>query len=471
MKLKTIPAAWLVREGRRFDCGPFLYGAVEAKITIENLPVRKDRLGELTSGHNGGIYNGPQFVRNYVEDAANGVPFVTSGTMLEADLTRVSLLRKRDAESSKLAYLRLEEGMTLIACSGSRSVGAMGYARPEMAGMWSSQDCIKVVPDTTKVRPGYLYAYLKCRYGFLLVTAGTYGAAVLHLEPEHIRDLPVPRFPSAVEERVHELIHQAAQAHSTASQRFSEGYQLLQNRLGLPSLPGWNTYRRPLAGRHSASGLQERFDAFYYCEPNRDAESAFMAARKSSPVELATVAEVFIPGFFKRLYVNEPAHGYPFLKGAEVFDIHPRAERFLMRRVAEDYQLVVHKGMILIQDSGQLNGLIGRSVLVGATLEGFTVTNNMVRVTAKDPTDTGYLYVVLSSEFGTRLVKRSASGSSIPHLDERRVREMRIPWAKEPVRKEVGTLAMQASELRDQGCRLETEAVTLVERTIEAGGA
>lgn len=58
--------------------------------------------------------------------------------MLRADLSDVGLLRRKDAESPKLRYLRLTRGTTLISCSGS--IGRTVYTRPDMEGMWGSQD-------------------------------------------------------------------------------------------------------------------------------------------------------------------------------------------------------------------------------------------------------------------------------------------------------------------------------------------
>jgi type I restriction enzyme S subunit len=47
---------------------------MEARALLDRLQARKEPLHQLTAGHNGGIYNGPQFVRNYVDDPAYGVP-------------------------------------------------------------------------------------------------------------------------------------------------------------------------------------------------------------------------------------------------------------------------------------------------------------------------------------------------------------------------------------------------------------
>ena len=86
MKQKVIPSGWLEQQGRRLDCGPYLSGAIEARVLLQRLPVRRAELRSITQGHDGGIYNGPQFVRNYVSDPTYGVPFLSSSSMLHAEL-------------------------------------------------------------------------------------------------------------------------------------------------------------------------------------------------------------------------------------------------------------------------------------------------------------------------------------------------------------------------------------------------
>ena len=147
-------------------------------------------LSRLTHGYDGGIFNGPQFARRYVYDSEHGVPFLSSSSMLHADFAHVDLLKRSEATSARLAHLRIDEGTTLVSCSGT--IGRMVYVRPEMSGAWSSQDAIKIVPDPDLVRPGYLYAFLRGAYGRPMLTGGTYGAIVQHVEPQHIARIPVP---------------------------------------------------------------------------------------------------------------------------------------------------------------------------------------------------------------------------------------------------------------------------------------
>ena len=44
MKAKSVPSSWLERDGRRLDCGPYMSGALEAKVLLERLKVRKEAL-------------------------------------------------------------------------------------------------------------------------------------------------------------------------------------------------------------------------------------------------------------------------------------------------------------------------------------------------------------------------------------------------------------------------------------------
>jgi type I restriction enzyme S subunit len=123
--------------------------------------------------------------------------------------------------------------------------------------------------------------------------------------------------------------------------------------------------------------------------------------------------------------------------------------------------------MIVIQEAGQLGGLIGRSMQVGHYLDGFACTNNMVRVVPYCESDAGYLFAVLSSEYGVRLIAREAAGSSIPHLEQGRVAAIEIPWPDENRRAELGKMALEAHDLWDEANEKESAARQLIESAIE----
>lgn len=462
---RIVRSGWLDEGGRRLDCNPYMSGALEARDTLKQLKVRKDALSTLTKGHAGGIYNGPMFKRNYVDSAEYGVPFISSGSMLLADLSTLPRLRRSDAESGRLSYLRLHAGMMMISCSGT--IGRMTYVRPDMDGVWSSQDVLKVVPNPEQIPPGYLYAFLSSRYGVPLVVSGTYGAIIQHIEPEHIADLPVPRFDARTEVAIAEKVDAAARARSEAVELLQEARNRLHLRLGLSAPTPVSVLTKPDVTSVSSDTFRDRGDGYYYSARNAESRRAFDAAGGNRA--LGEVAEVFIPGIFKRLYASDPKFGSPYITGGDVFELAPVSDKFLMKRVAAEYGLLLKKGMIVVQEAGQLGGLIGRSVMVGSYLDGFSCSNNMIRIVPEDDIDGGYLFTLLSSEHGVRLLSREAAGSSIPHTDELRVKRIQVPWPSRKDRGDIGAPAIRARELRDQACAWEQDARDTLEAKILGG--
>ena len=461
MKSTYTPSSWIRSEGFRLDPKPYTSGAVRLRNSVLNLP--HSHLSEVTAGFKGGIFThlfSPK--RTYVADRRYGVPFLGASSMRLADLGGLPILSTRDAESRSYISLKIKKGMTLISCSGL--VGSMVYARSDMDGMASAGDILKVQPDSDAIFPGYLFAYLSCRIGAMLVKSGTYGTIVQHLETQHVANLPVPRLPIPIEERAHHLVEEAATCRIKAASLLREAEDQTRELFptGAPSAsPAWSIV--------SACKLQSRLDAYYFSAPCLSALNAFENANCDCRVRLAEVAEVFIPGIFKRRYAQDASFGYPYITGGDVFQISPSSDRYILRSVAEQYELLVRRGTILIQEAGQLGGLIGRSVLVGSNLNGFAVSNNMARVAAHDPEDAGYLYALLSTPEGVVLLAREAAGSSIPHLDVKRVRNLKIPWPRPALRHEIGQKVVRAIDMRDQAYASEDTARKLVERVIEEG--
>lgn len=464
MKIAEVPNSWILEEGLRLDPRPYVGGAMRFRKLVLGLP--HSRLETVTTGFKGGIFThlfSPK--RTYVDDERHGVPFLGASSMLQADLSDLPLLSNRDAESRSYKPLMVKPGMTLISCSGS--VGRMTYARASMDGMASAGDLLKIQPDSSKIPPGYLYAFLRSEVGAALVSGGTYGTIVQHLERQHVADIPVPRLGKEVETTAHELIEEAAALRDEATGMLTKAGALFIELLDLPAPKPQHAYVAPQISKATSLQFMRRADAYYYAPMNIEARRAFDSAKPTATV--GEVADVFIPGIFKRQYASDPTFGVPYITGADVFRLAATTDQYLLKHIADEVGLVLRKGMIVIQEAGQLGGLLGRSVLVGESLNGFACSNNMVRVTAKDGGDTGYLYAVLASTYGMRLISREAAGSSIPHIEAGRVRVISIPWPERGIRTRVGKLVMDAQRRRDDAINAERKAVRLVEEAIEKG--
>ena len=470
MREKLVPSAWLEQQGRRLDSGPYLSGAVEARLLLNSLPVRRAALRDLTHGHEGGIYKGPLFARNFVSDPAYGVPFLSSSSVLHAEFTYANLLRAQDATSARLAPLRIESGMTLVVRSGT--IGRMAYARAEMNGMWSSEHLLKVVPNPDAVRPGYLYAFLSGRFGVPLIVGETYGAIVQHIEPGHISDLPVPLALDTVQDDAHRLVTEAAEMRSWASAELRAVVREIEEAAGLPPLDIRYASARPDTSLVKASALRGRMDGLFHSNYHREALARLQSLpenRRATVGELAS--RVFQPPIFKRISVEDPRYGTPFFGTSALMRADPEASYLLSRRTAGLRDLFVEETTLLIPRSGQLVGIIGHAVLPYGDIVNGATTEDAIRVFCPGEATAGYLLACLSSEYGRRQLKSRAFGSSIPHLNEATIAGVLLPRLDAPQMDELGRRVFAARTARHVAVYREREARALVEHWIERQGA
>ena len=252
-QIKAIPSSWLESNGRRLDCGPYMSGAVEIWELLKKHAA--EALSKLTSGHEGGIYYGPRSSRNYVDDHKHGVPFLTTTFMMQADLTRLPLISKKEAKSKRLANQQVKKGMILITRSGT--VGRTVYARSSMKDVWSNEDIIKIISDPQKIKSGYLYAYLCTPFGVPFIMSGKYGSVITHLEPEHFSDLLVPRLGATIEQKAHNLVEEAANLLDKYQANLNEATELYFDAVNLTDItPGeWHSWGSDL-GFAAGAGVE-----------------------------------------------------------------------------------------------------------------------------------------------------------------------------------------------------------------------
>lgn len=457
---RIVRSDWLEQGGRRLDCNPYMSGALEARDTLRKIKVRKDPLHTLTSGHAGGIFNGPMFKRNYVESSKHGVLFISSGAMLLADLSTLPMLRKKDAESSRLSYLRLSPGTTLISCSGT--IGRMTYVRPDMDGIWSSQDVLKVVPNPERIPEGYLYAFLTSKYGVPLVVAGTYGAIIQHIEPEHIATLDVPRFDESKEREVHSKVALAAELRGRAA----KSLQLVAKEFD-DLFPGLDLHERPSLSVSSVQSdeLRLRMDAEYH---NPRAVQIRQTLSRAPHASIETWCDdVFLPGIFKRIHVDGPEFSAPYFTGYSLYWNEPEPKGYLSKATKLFDQVTLKEGMILVQAFGQEGGLTGRPVWVGRHLDKATTTHMLVRLIVKDQQKAAYLYGFLNSLLAYRQISCLTYGGSIPHFDVAGIKTVLIPRLAPEREKEIANQVLTAVAARDEALQLELDARRIVESLIQ----
>ncbi|MFC8423681.1 restriction endonuclease subunit S [Streptomyces sp. NPDC057236] len=458
--------SWLDRQGLKLVAKPYLSGAFATQQLLERLTVKKAPLRELTAGYGGGINSGPLFRRVYVSTPEHSVPFVGSKDMLVADLSSLPRLKKTDAESSSLHYLELQPGMTMISRSGFNA-GRRAYVRPDMGGYWSSEDVIKVTPDPSKIKPGYLYTFLWSRFGEVLVRGGVYGSAIRHIAPDHIEEIRVPRFGEAVEKEIHELMEEAASLRASFQSGVNQATRDLFETAGLGDLLDlrWHEQGRDLG--FAQRGVDTTTLRALNFQPR-----ARKILRRLGEVDHVTLGEVCAGGRlrtgarFKRVDAD-PAYGVRLVGQRQAFWARPEGRWISLEQAPDD--VMQQDETVLVAAHGTLgdNEVYGRSILVTGSWTSHAFSQDFLRVVSGNPDVPGaYLFAFLRSEAMFRVLRSMSVGGKQQEYHTKLIRELPVPLLADEDRERIAGIVREAYRQRDAADRKEDRALAVLEEAV-----
>lgn len=458
-QVKAVPSSWLEHNGRRLDCGPYMSGAIEAAELMKQFSAQP--LESLTKD----IFHAGREGRQYVLDAQHGVPFMGSTDILAFDLTYQPLLSKKQV--SRNPQFTIRKGWTLITRSGT--TGRMAFARESMDGMACSEHVMRIVPDANKVPEGYIFAYLSSRFGIPLVVSGTYGSIIQSIEPHHVSNLPVPRL-GEVEAVADQLIQRSGNLLSNSQAKLNEATELYFDAVGLSDVnpTEWHSWGSDLGFATSVSSKSLRALNF---NPRFERLCSQIRQRQHKPLgELCLEGTLRRGNIFKRIDAA-PEHSYQLVGQKQIFWLRPEGRWISKASVREE--VLVSDGTILVAAQGTLGEgeLFCRAEFItGSTLER-AYSEHFLRVIADESQiERGALFAFMRSETAFRMLRSASTGSKLQDFHYAVLPSLPIPYPGQAVRKKCHDLVMEAYEARDEAIRLEDEARSLVERTIEEGG-
>ena len=470
MKVATlsnpVTSGWFQEQGLRLDASPYVSGALKVKKLLEQLP-ETVKLASLTTGYNGGIFNGPMFRRVYLTDPEHSVPFLGTKDMMAADLTGLPRLRKADAHSAALSYLELKPGMTLISCSGFNA-GRRAYVRPDMGGIWSSQDTLKVQPAPEKIKPGYLYAFLLSRFGEAIVRGSVYGSAVKHIEPHHIMGLPVPRLGERVESEVHELIEQSAGLRARHQAELVAATKDFFDSNGLPELNElrWHQQDRDL-GFDVASAGSTSLRALNFAPRARRLIEKLESVPGQPLGKICSGGHLGSGVRFKRVD-SDPENGVQLVGQRQGFWLRPEGRWISAAHAPRGIFAEDETVMIAAQGTLGENEVFCRPILVTGAWLNYAYTQHFLRVVSGTPDISGaYLFAFFRSEAAFRVLRSLSVGGKQQDIHESLRAEIPVPIALPADRDRIAAMVRSAYQCRDRADILEDQALTLLTVTVE----
>ena len=447
MKTGAINYSIKAQAGLRFDASFHLSEGLVVKRQIASSPYEMLTIKDVSSD----IFYGNRAKRVYVSKREHGIPFLSSSDILQADLENVKLASKKYTPC--IEQMTLKKGWTLISRSGT--IGNCAFANAKHAQKLASEDVIRLVPNNI-LRGGLVYAYLASNHGHSLLTQGTFGAVIQHIEPNFIASLPIPKFPDEFQKEVDDLIQESAQLREEAAEALKKAHDFIEEKFDVAS----EKKSSRVSIQSIISSHNKRFEAFYHTSSNRSVYDYI-----TSNFEYKTLGEltsnIFRPGIFKREYV---ANGVTFLGGADILMAIPDSDKKLsFRQVEKMPELKVKKNWILVT----CGGTIGNTVLIDAQLEKCVISQHVMRVVPKDDILKGYLFAVLSSKIGKDLITMFTTGSVIPQIEAHHLELVPVPLLDKGLMEQIDGLVSSYVTKIEESKQKEIAAINMVETEIE----
>ena len=453
MRLNTATALDLQTGDLRLDASYYASSGQQINYLFKNSGLRTDRLDQVCQPN--GVFIPGRFRRVYVNNPEHGVRWLSPSDMQKADLSGLEYVSRK--YTPDLDVLRLHKEWILLSRSGT--IGNLVYVRADMDGLIGSDDIIRIVSDPEKILSGYLFAILSSSLMVRLIQQKTYGAVILHIEAHHVIDLPIPRLEPAQEERIHQLIEQAAELRVEAQHEIDLlRMKCEQEILGISQdyKIQWPYEWSYGVGKVKLSMEDSRLDAFFYIGHTVE----YRKFINTGPI-LNAVAEIKRPGIFKRNYIGKG--GVPFLSGVDIYHIKAEARLWISPSTTLIDEITIkQKGTILVQADGQRYGILGRPVFADQKIVGSAVSDHLVRIIPNEPIFGGYIYIYLSTDAGRRELIRGSYGTSIPTIPLSAFQQLQIPGIYSKVGKDIGKRALNALEKRTQANQLEDHAQELL---------
>ena len=436
----------------RIDPEYHLSDGVRIKRIIKSMPYPICSVQEASSR----IFYGGRAKRVYVNKKENGIPLLTGSAILLSDLNNLKLASKKLTPG--IEEMKVKKGWILISRSGS--VGNTAYANASHAQNMASEDVIRVCPNE-KLKGGYLYAYLASTYGYSLLSQGTFGAVIQHIEPDFIGAIPIPQFPDSFQKEVDDLIQESAKLREEATSSLRIAISLFEQKNVDYFINNTNS-KHKIVSISNIINNHKRLDSTYQLWLS-DLSNYNQTVVQRHTCKIQVLAkDIFIGNRGKRNYTEQ---GIPFISSSDMMLFNPiKYAKRIGTKTPNLSSMLVKQGDILISRSGT----VGNTALVSNTLLDCAVSEHAMRLRiAEGEITPEYIFCYFNTKEGKRYLENLAYGSVIITLGEEFVGDIDLPILSDDAQREITKHIRDYSIKIDTAIELENKATNLIEAEIE----
>lgn len=465
MKTSVINYSMSRQKGLRFDASFYLSDGLTARRKVESSPYGIFTIKDVSIN----IFYGNRAKRIYVTKPKHGIPFLSSSDILRANLENVKLASKQYTPC--IEQMTLRKGWILISRSGT--IGNCAFTNAKHAQKLASEHVIRINPNNI-LKSGLVYAYLASQYGHSLLTQGTFGAVIQHIEPDFVASLPIPKFPKAFQNKVDVLIQNASTLREEAAEILTKARKILKEKVHLRDLsPDDYDYFGPHPYyREVSCFVRKRKDidtttinAFNHSERIRNIKTLLKCNTKPL-YEILLGGKTFSTGSFPRVETKK-GYGVMLINQSDIFDTVIKGKYISKRNV--NLSNLVEYGEVLIAGVGTLgeNETFCRTIFANEDLVGQLVSGEFIRMKTTEEVPSGYLFAWLSSDYGFRLLRNTQTGTKLCRPIPSLVLQIPVPILGFKDMYEIDEMVRDAHTKQHIANNNEKEAISMIECEIE----
>ncbi|OFO40300.1 hypothetical protein HMPREF3045_05835 [Anaerococcus sp. HMSC075B03] len=452
----------ILTRDKRLEASTFNIDRDHALQLLNNSKYEVITLGTDNIGFNE-CYYGPRAKRNYLSDIdSTSIGFLGSSEMLDIYPKPIKYV---SPDNPMVKQLSLSEEIILISRSGT--IGNVTFVNKSLAKYLVSEHAIRLVIDKF---PGYVYAYLKTDIAQNLLHAEKFGSVILEIEPEALKNMPIPNPPDMIKKKIDDLILQSYAKRDESNKLIDEATKIMIDELELPPIEELKkeafSYSKDINSFSTKlSDLNGRLEGNYHL-PLVDVIEKY-SSKNANLIKLNSekiTEKIILPGRFKRVYV-EKGNGKIFLGGKEIGQLDPSGKKFLSVKHYSDKlisDITIKRNDILVTRSGT----VGKVMMAPKHWENWVSSDHVIRILSKESYH-GLNFIWLSSEYGKELIKRQIYGSVVNEITEEQLGDVVIPIFKDnKINMSILNLIDEANELRYQAYKQEQEAISIMNKEV-----
>ena len=166
---------------------------------------------------------------------------------------------------------------------------------------------------------------------------------------------------------------------------------------------------------------------------------------------------------FKRTYVDAE-YGVPFLSSSDIIGLRPERGKYIsLQREKNAQKLKVKAWDILVSRSGT----VGNIGLATPRINGWALSEDVIRLTASTPIEAGFLVAFLRTQWGKAQLDGVTYGSVVQHIEPKHLEHVLVPVLPAMLKAKIGNAFVDAALKRDKANELLDMAEEQLQKTLK----